>query len=577
MKLPEHGANPNDVYSKLGIAQPTQLLDFSENVNPAGPPDAITQMWPSLLSKLRTYPNPEGEPFLSAVADYHSISPASLFAGNGAAELLALLAERYRGKCAIVVHPTFSEYEATLLAKDVEIVRVFASEKDGFKLPLEELLDAMNSAAVLYLCTPNNPTGIMPARADLNVIIQHGAEVGCEIVLDEAFIDFVDESLSFIADITNNPHVIIIRSMTKMYAIPGIRLGYIAAHPSIIEGIKALAPHWNVNGLAAHIGVACLQEERYREQAIQHSNGERKKMTRFLTDHGCIVTDSVTNFISFTLGAGRDANKLYSDMLARGIVLRHSQNFRGMDGRWLRIGMKNTADMAVLRNELEKWFGQYSGQRLGWLGDSHQVKLDTIQTTPSEKLTFISGGVRSGKSSYAEKLLVDEVRENGGRLVYIASGVATDSEMQVRIERHKSDRSTDSWTTLEQPVKLEEALSFIQQGDYILWDCLTTWLANELYMGWESGKPCIEQPGCMELKETQLYTTIDALVSLAAHLVIVSNEVLDELPSEYAETEIYSKWIGRIHQVLVKKASTAIEMDYGIPIVWKNERQEVTQ
>ncbi len=193
------------------------------------------------------------------------------------------------------------------------------------------------------------------------------------------------------------------------------------------------------------------------------------------------------------------------------------------------------------------------------------------------KLTFISGGVRSGKSAYAEKLLVNEAQKNAARLVYIASGVATDPEMQARIERHKSDRSTHSWTTFEQPVELEEVLPFIQPGDYVLWDCLTTWLANELYTGWESGKPCIGQSGCMEHKETQLYTTIDALMSQAAHLVIVSNEVVDELPSNYAETEMYSKWIGRIHQALVKKADTAIEMDYGIPIVWKNERQEVTR
>jgi len=185
------------------------------------------------------------------------------------------------------------------------------------------------------------------------------------------------------------------------------------------------------------------------------------------------------------------------------------------------------------------------------------------------KLTFISGGVRSGKSSYAEKLLVNEAQNYSARLVYIASGVATDSEMQARIERHKSDRSTHSWTTFEQPVELEKLLPSIQPGDYVLWDCLTTWLANELYTGWESGKPCIGQSGCMEQKELQLYTSIDALVSQAAHLVIVSNEVLDELPSKYTETEIYSKWLGRIHQALVKKADTAIEMDYGIPIVWK--------
>jgi adenosylcobinamide kinase / adenosylcobinamide-phosphate guanylyltransferase len=192
------------------------------------------------------------------------------------------------------------------------------------------------------------------------------------------------------------------------------------------------------------------------------------------------------------------------------------------------------------------------------------------------KLTFISGGVRCGKSSYAEKLLVNGARENGGRLVYIASGIATDPEMQARIERHKVDRSNHCWMTLEQPVKLDEVLPSIQPGDYVLWDCMTTWLANELYTGWDSGKPCIGQSGSMEQKETQLYTTIDALVSQAAHLVIVSNEVLDELPSVYAETEIYSKWLGRIHQMLVAKADTAIEMDYGIPITWKNEWQEMT-
>jgi threonine-phosphate decarboxylase len=358
MQLPEHGANPHNVYARLGIDPPAQLLDFSENVNPAGPPDSITQIWPSLQDLLKAYPNPEGEPFLSAAAEYHGISTDCLCAGNGAAELLALVAERYRGKQAIVVHPTFSEYEATLTGKNVEIVRVLTSEKDGFKLPVKKLLDAMNSATVLYLCTPNNPTGVMPERTDLNEIIRHGAEVGCDVVLDEAFIDFVDESLSFIAEIKNNPHVIIVRSMTKMYAIPGIRLGYVAADPSIIRGIKALAPHWNVNGLAAQIGAVCLQEERYREQAIQHSMHEREKMTLFLTDNGCTVTDSVTNFISFTLGSARNAKKLYQDLLARGIVLRHSENFRGMDGKWLRIGMKNDASMNILKEELSLWFAE---------------------------------------------------------------------------------------------------------------------------------------------------------------------------------------------------------------------------
>ena len=172
MQLPEHGANPHHVYATLGIDLPTRVLDFSENVNPAGPPQVVREMWPNLLAEIGAYPDPAGEPFLSEVAKFHGVAKSSVFVGNGAAELLALVAERYRGKRAIVVHPTFSEYEATLTAKEVEVVRVVASETDGFKLPLSEVKQAMASAAVLYLCTPNNPTGVMPEREELQDIIR---------------------------------------------------------------------------------------------------------------------------------------------------------------------------------------------------------------------------------------------------------------------------------------------------------------------------------------------------------------------------------------------------------------------
>lgn len=356
MQLPEHGANAHMVYERLGMTAHENVLDFSENVNPAGPPEAVLKRWPQLVTELKAYPDPSGEPFLSAAAKFHNVEKASLFIGNGAAELLSLLAERYRGKKAVVVHPTFSEYETTLTAKNVEVVRVCALATEGFHLPLQDIMAAMEEASALYLCTPNNPTGIMPSQHDLLELIGHGEKVDCEIVLDEAFIDFVDESRSFINKLSDFPHVIVVRSMTKMYAIPGIRLGYVVAKPAIIEEIKALAPHWNVNGIAAEIGAICLDEKAYCERAIVHSDTEREKMKVFLEDNGCSVTDGAANFISFTLGEGRNTRQLYKDMLLRGIVLRHSENFRGMDGEWLRIGMKKSVHMARLKKELSQWF-----------------------------------------------------------------------------------------------------------------------------------------------------------------------------------------------------------------------------
>ncbi|WP_339252011.1 threonine-phosphate decarboxylase CobD [Sporosarcina sp. FSL W8-0480] len=352
-QLPAHGANPRHVYEKLGLEIPAAILDFSENCNPAGPPPAVLKLWPHLISRLIAYPDPSGEPFLSEVANYHGIPVSSVVAGNGAAELLSLIAERYRGKQAIVVHPTFSEYEATLQGRGVEIIRIVSSEEDGFKLPVEAILGAIPSASVLYLCTPNNPTGILPDRADLLSIIHKAGKIGCEVVLDEAFIDFIDENKSFIPLMNDFPHVIIVRSMTKMYAIPGIRLGYAVAQPEVIAELKEQLPHWNVNGIASAIGAVCLEQEEYRNEAIRHANEERRKMTDFLKQHGCTVINSETNFLVFKPS---NAGKLYTDMLRRSIVLRHTENFRGMDGHYLRIGMKSSEEMEKLRSNLAKWF-----------------------------------------------------------------------------------------------------------------------------------------------------------------------------------------------------------------------------
>lgn len=181
-------------------------------------------------------------------------------------------------------------------------------------------------------------------------------------------------------------------------------------------------------------------------------------------------------------------------------------------------------------------------------------------------LTFISGGVRSGKSAHAEKRLVDEAMKSGKRLVYIASGTATDVEMKKRIRQHQADRSAFQWVTIEQPTNIEEVLPQLQTGDLIVWDCVTTWLANELYVGWETGTPCIGQANCMERKVAAMLRTVEKIVDVASSFVIVSNEVLDDIDSYAEETEVYRKWLGQIHQQLVARAHNAIEMVYGIPV-----------
>ena len=172
------------------------------------------------------------------------------------------------------------------------------------------------------------------------------------------------------------------------------------------------------------------------------------------------------------------------------------------------------------------------------------------------KLVFIAGGVRSGKTSFAEEYLMNE---EALRNVYVASGVAVDEEMKQRIERHRQDRAgyPVEWVTIEQPRQIEQLPSSIKKGDAILWDCVTTWLANELFTA------------DMEKVEKQLITTLEELLSQVKVLVIVSNEVLDEPLSEYEGVLLYQEWIGQIHQRLVAMADEAYEMEYGLVQRWK--------
>ncbi|MBT2570872.1 bifunctional adenosylcobinamide kinase/adenosylcobinamide-phosphate guanylyltransferase [Planococcus sp. ISL-110] len=173
------------------------------------------------------------------------------------------------------------------------------------------------------------------------------------------------------------------------------------------------------------------------------------------------------------------------------------------------------------------------------------------------QLIFISGGVRSGKSAYAESIVC---AAGNSRKVYLASGQARDEEMKERIERHRQDRQEDGWHTIEQAYRMESVLGELQPNDLVLWDCVTTWLANELYEGWETGKMCSEIPGCMEAKWRSLQKAIFWMLETVELLTVVSNEVLDD----FVRDELYQSWLGRIHIWLVQQAHQAIEMENGL-------------
>ncbi|MEZ0481967.1 histidinol-phosphate transaminase [Planococcus sp. SSTMD024] len=355
MKLPEHGANPHRLYEQAGHKPPPEVIDFSENVHPFGPPQFLREHWADFFDLLSSYPDPQAEPFRTAAADYHGVEKERVAAGNGAAEIFTWLAKRYRGKRVMLVEPAFSEYRSTLESELIHILEIKLNKGNAWQLQLEDVKEQVANCDAFYLCNPHNPTGRLLGLAELEEIAAL-CKGKCELVIDEAFIDFIGERASFIPLLKQYAHVIIVRSMTKMYALAGLRLGYVIAEPGVIRELTGESAHWNVNGLAAAAGARCFSEELYREHVIAAASGERAKMEDFLETIGCPVVPSAANFLCFQLPDPERSEPFFRAMLDAGIVLRHTYSFKGMDGKWFRIGMKSASAMERLRKEMDRWF-----------------------------------------------------------------------------------------------------------------------------------------------------------------------------------------------------------------------------
>ncbi|MEG0381456.1 MAG: bifunctional adenosylcobinamide kinase/adenosylcobinamide-phosphate guanylyltransferase [Kurthia sp.] len=179
---------------------------------------------------------------------------------------------------------------------------------------------------------------------------------------------------------------------------------------------------------------------------------------------------------------------------------------------------------------------------------------------------FITGGVRSGKSSHAEKLTLRIAQQENRQAVYLATAVPFDEEMSERVKKHQEDRGGQSWRTIEQSTNIIEVCKSIGEQDVLLWDCVTTWLANEMYEQETWKKPALFERRLNEGKEF-----LRQLSDRNIPVVIVSNELLDERAYDEEEVDFYRRQLGLFHQWIVANSTHAIEMDYGIPYCWKRD------
>jgi threonine-phosphate decarboxylase len=310
------------------------------------------------LEHIVDYPDPKGERLVGLIAKKEQVQKESILLGNGGAELLALLGKMLAKKRVVIVQPTFAEYEKICRAHGCHVSYFQLKEESGRKLDTDLLLDEIKNADALFLCHPNNPAGTVFPESALLEMLAACQKHQCFLIVDEAFEDFLEDRRSLAPYIKQNARLIIVRSLTKMYAIAGLRLGFLLGPPQVIAALRSVQPYWPVNALALLAGEVCLREEEHAGQTRQWIGRERARIFASLRSAGYTLSDSKVNFYLLKDPALDDQFPLLVYLLTKGIVPRHTMNYPGLDGRWLRFGVRQKKENDILLEALWQWKNQ---------------------------------------------------------------------------------------------------------------------------------------------------------------------------------------------------------------------------
>lgn len=335
-----HGGDIWTAEALLGVSA-RQLIDFSANINPLGPPPGVWQAIHEALPTIVSYPDPKARQLKTALAEKLKLSLEQIVAGNGAAEILYAVIRALRPRTVGLIQPSFIEYREAARLSGAEVVAVQTRESDGFLPDLAALLDVCKKVELFMVGYPNNPDGRLFPVDWLRQMAEVLDRRDGYLLVDEAFIDFVPDAKSLLDDLDRLARVILLRSMTKFYAIPALRLGYALGAPPLINRIERELPPWSVNGLAQAAGAAALADQQFEQRTREWLQSERSFLLAGLGSlPGIKVYRGEANFILF--------RSCFSDLQTRlgqsGILIRSCANYPGLDEQYYRIAVRSRAE-----------------------------------------------------------------------------------------------------------------------------------------------------------------------------------------------------------------------------------------
>ncbi len=360
----EHGGELFRIARQLGVA-PKDCLDFSASINPLGIPPGVMAAVQESLADLMHYPEADAGALIADLAAHHAIPAEHLLVGNGSTELLYLLPRVFRPRRALLPCPAFSEYERSLALAGSAIDLLPLDPKENFRLDPERLLRRLEpDTDLIFLASPANPSGMAMKVEDVCAIAA-AVRSQAVVAVDEAFIDFCPE-VSAIQCVAEFPNLYVFRSLTKFYAIPGLRVGYMAGPVRGIARLATAQPPWSVSTPSLAAARACLAEEEYRRRSVAAIPPLRQTLAAGLAALGLKVFPGAANFILARLEIpGRSAAELRELLLRQRILIRDCGNFACLDPRYLRVAVRTEQENARLLRALGEIFDLWGGDVRG--------------------------------------------------------------------------------------------------------------------------------------------------------------------------------------------------------------------
>ncbi len=355
-----HGGNLRELAKRSG-RKPEEILDFSANLNPLGPPEWLRPVVSRALDHVQAYPDPDAAPLVEAVAATLGLSPQCIVVGNGATELINALPRALTPKRIVINPPAYLDYEQAADRADIPIHAVNRDPGDEFQPDWDRLDDELAPGDIVFIGNPNNPTGNLCELARLRDVV--AAHTDVTFVLDESFLAFVHYPPDLSQDLPAN--VVLVRSMTKFYAIPGLRLGYLVASAAIADAVRKQIPEWSVNSIAEAVGIRAIVDDDYATRTRDAVKQLREELCSNLKAIPQLAPcPAVANYVFCRMTCKLPASKLAERMLQKhGIAIRVCSNYRGLDDHCFRVAVRTRDENRRLIDALRIELGHRAQSR----------------------------------------------------------------------------------------------------------------------------------------------------------------------------------------------------------------------